>query len=219
MSFAYVCRACGRVFSVDDYAKSGVLNKMCKAVDLVGGATANAGLYSVHPTIRCPYCYARDTAIATEGQRLKGLLKRKSYPPIDAFRYVWLMTAQRYEDCFVNVRTAEHRIEGLSGDAEMHLRPELERCGWQIDQAFLKELAPLFDKPILCHDTHRNTFSAYEKGSVVFALRRGGEADEYEISADGAQWLSYNEAKTDSGAALLNRANRIICGYSLMILV
>ena len=43
--------------------------------------------------------------------------------------------------------------------------------------------------------------------------------DEYEISADGAQWLSYNEAKTDSGAALLNRANRIICGYSMMMLV
>ena len=68
MSFAYVCRA-------DDYAKSGVLNKMCKTVDLVGGATANAGLYSAHPTIRCPYCYAKDTSIATEGQRLKGALR------------------------------------------------------------------------------------------------------------------------------------------------
>ena len=66
MSFAYVCRACGRVFRADDYAKSGVLNKMCKTVDLVDGATANAGLYSAHPTIRCPYCYAKDTSIARE---------------------------------------------------------------------------------------------------------------------------------------------------------
>ena len=81
MSFAYVCRACGRVFRADDYAKSGVLNKMCKTVDLVGGATANAGLYSAHPTIRCPYCYAKDTSIATEGQRLKGLLRQRTYPP------------------------------------------------------------------------------------------------------------------------------------------
>ena len=53
----------------------------------------------------------------------------------------------------------------------------------------------------------------------MFALRQGGEMDEYEISEDGAQWLSYNEAKTDSGAVLLNRANRIICGYSMMMLV
>ena len=219
MSFAYVCRACGRVFRADDYAKSGVLNKMCKTVDLVGGATANAGLYSAHPTIRCPYCYAKDTSIATEGQRLKGLLRQRTYPPIDAFRYVWLMTAQRYEDCFVNVHAVEHRIEGLSDDAQLRLLPELERCNWQIDRVFLKGLTTLFTKPILCYDTSRNTFSAYERENVVFALRQGGEMDEYEISEDGAQWLSYNEAKTEFGAALLNRANRIICGYSMMILV
>ena len=134
--------------------------------------------------------------------------------------YVWLMARRkRYEDCFVNVHAVEHRIEGLSDDAQLRLLPELERCNWQIDRVFLKGLTTLFTKPILCYDTSRNTFSALRGENVVFALRQGGEMDEYEISADGAQWLSYNEAKTDSGAALLNRANRIICGYSMMMLV
>ena len=216
MSFVYVCHTCGRIFSADDYTKSGVWNKMFKTVDLVGGATPGAGLYSAAPTMRCPYCYSRDTALGNEGQRVLGMFRRRSYPPVDVFRYVWLMTAQKFEDCYVNVDAAERTVSGLSEDARARLLPELERIGWRIDRAFLGELPHVFTKPVLGYCVEKATFSAFETSGIVFALNVTG-ADEYEISGDGENWLNYEQARQNQGAELLNRANCIIGDYSLMI--